>query len=213
MTQRTCAHCDKPITGHGKRKYCDQTCANRAYNARRREDGRYALLPRATVEQKRAWKKANGRRYMIKGTCALCSAEFTYRAGEPTTTCSVKCGVTLSILRKNPSSTVHYRHCLTCRGLLGTTRGHRYNYHPDCRPHRDKVKIPKSIRQRVYDRDNGTCWLCHRAVPVDVPPSHPDRASMDHVIPRSQGGPHTIDNLRLAHRMCNSLRQDQPAAA
>jgi 5-methylcytosine-specific restriction endonuclease McrA len=35
--------------------------------------------------------------------------------------------------------------------------------------------------------------------------------SIDHIIPRSQQGSHSFDNLRPAHLECNSLRGDKPA--
>ncbi len=207
-----CQHCGDPLTGQ-KTKYCGQTCANRAFNARRKADGRLAAQ-RVQLKAKRAeWKKANARRYMVTRECDACGQAFTHRDGDPTTTCSVSCGVTLHHLRKNKSCTVIYRHCLTCTGVLGTTRGHRLNYHPGCRPNNPRVKIPQSTRDLVFIRDKGICWLCRIEVPVDVPRNDPLRASMDHVVPRSRGGKHNAENLRLAHLICNSLRQDKPIAA
>lgn len=41
-----------------------------------------------------------------------------------------------------------------------------------------------------------TCHLCRG----------PGATTADHVIPRSQGGLHTVDNLRPAHMLCNRLR-------
>ena len=64
---------------------------------------------------------------------------------------------------------------------------------------------------RLYDlgeRDGWTCWICGNAVdPNAVPGSH-QAASMDHVVPRSAGGETVDDNLRLAHRKCNSKRSN-----
>ncbi len=53
--------------------------------------------------------------------------------------------------------------------------------------------------QAIYDRENGRCWLCRKAV---------DRRQMtlDHVIPISKGGDHAPHNLRIAHPRCNSLK-------
>jgi hypothetical protein len=34
--------------------------------------------------------------------------------------------------------------------------------------------------------------------------------SIDHLTPVNQGGSHTLSNVRIAHRWCNSVRQDQP---
>lgn len=44
------------------------------------------------------------------------------------------------------------------------------------------------------------CHLCGR----------PGADSADHVIPRSQGGTHALDNLQPAHAACNSARGDTP---
>ena len=55
-------------------------------------------------------------------------------------------------------------------------------------------------RRQLHDwtiaRDRGICWLCGR----------PGADTVDHVIPRALGGPDTLDNLRAAHRVCNSRR-------
>jgi len=32
------------------------------------------------------------------------------------------------------------------------------------------------------------------------------RATMDHIIPRSKGGPDTPENLQLAHATCNKIK-------
>jgi 5-methylcytosine-specific restriction endonuclease McrA len=51
----------------------------------------------------------------------------------------------------------------------------------------------------IVARDGGRCHLCGKLVAAA------DR-SFDHLIPLSLGGPHTQDNLRLAHKRCNSKR-------
>jgi len=35
--------------------------------------------------------------------------------------------------------------------------------------------------------------------------------SLDHVIPLSKGGEHSMSNARLAHTYCNSIKSDQVA--
>lgn len=53
---------------------------------------------------------------------------------------------------------------------------------------------------RVIRRDAGICWIC----------GQPGADTADHVIPRAQGGPDTMDNLRAAHHnvppYCNRVK-------
>ncbi len=46
------------------------------------------------------------------------------------------------------------------------------------------------------------CHLCHKVITEE-------EFSTDHVVPRSKGGTNSIENLRPAHRACNSARQDR----
>lgn len=76
------------------------------------------------------------------------------------------------------------------------------------RRRRDNEKhwISAADRLAIYLRDQWTCQLCRKS--VDPLLKTGDWiASLDHVIPRSKGGTHTADNLRLAHRFCNSVRR------
>lgn len=60
-------------------------------------------------------------------------------------------------------------------------------------------------RLTVIERDGGICQLCFE--PVELGRSVSDWSpSLDHVVPRSHGGSHELENLRLAHRWCNSVR-------
>lgn len=58
----------------------------------------------------------------------------------------------------------------------------------------------------LYTRDKGVCQIC--GLPV-----HPDKGidsdwggSIDHIIPLSLGGKHSMSNCQLAHRICNSIK-------
>jgi hypothetical protein len=61
-------------------------------------------------------------------------------------------------------------------------------------------------RHGVGERDGWICQLCW--TPVDWTRRNPDplMATMDHRVPRSSGGVWTSANLRLAHRVCNTVR-------
>jgi hypothetical protein len=51
------------------------------------------------------------------------------------------------------------------------------------------------------------CYLCGFAITVK------GNAWVDHVIPQSQGGPDTADNVRWSHDVCNLRRQADPLTA
>lgn len=67
--------------------------------------------------------------------------------------------------------------------------------------------------QRLYERDHGICYLCgevcdwsdkeERDGVIICGNSYP---SIDHVIPLSRGGDHSWQNVRLAHRICNTKK-------
>lgn len=61
-------------------------------------------------------------------------------------------------------------------------------------------------RWYVGVRDGWQCRLCHQ--PVEWWRRNPDplMATIDHILPASQGGRRINANLRLAHRICNTLR-------
>ena len=68
----------------------------------------------------------------------------------------------------------------------------------------------------LYKRDNGICYICGgkcnrkdftikngQVICGDWYPS------IDHVTPLSRGGAHAWGNVRLAHRLCNSIKSDK----
>lgn len=59
----------------------------------------------------------------------------------------------------------------------------------------------RKVRQLVdetLERYGTVCHLCRNE----------GADSADHLVPRSKGGPNTLDNLRPAHASCNRLRGD-----
>lgn len=71
-------------------------------------------------------------------------------------------------------------------------------------------QVSPRMRKELYERDSWTCQLCWH--PVDSELHYRDNwaASLDHIIPQSQQliPDHSPSNLRLVHRMCNSMRGD-----
>lgn len=74
-----------------------------------------------------------------------------------------------------------------------------------------KATYHKGLRRKLAMRDGWVCQIC--LWPIDPRLKHPDRwsATLDHVVPLSEGGSDDMANLRLAHRYCNRLRGSRPA--
>lgn len=60
--------------------------------------------------------------------------------------------------------------------------------------------------QDILRRDGDGCHLCGHKVPAA-------ELSLDHLIPISLGGPHTSQNVAIAHRRCNTARGVRPLAS
>ncbi len=73
-------------------------------------------------------------------------------------------------------------------------------YYSDRRARRRNAPIIEKIdRKAVIERDNWTCYLC-----LQICTSQ--NVTLDHVVPLLRGGTHTVDNLRVACRSCNSSK-------
>ncbi|WP_366518535.1 MULTISPECIES: HNH endonuclease [unclassified Neorhizobium] len=61
----------------------------------------------------------------------------------------------------------------------------------------------QAIRTQIYERDPPFCVWCHASL-TEGKPGRP--FTLDHIIPRIEGGPFKPDNLVLACHMCNFKR-------
>lgn len=101
--------------------------------------------------------------------------------------------------RKYDKRNAHKR-SVTCRVYKAKRRG-------------ATVTEPISI-ELLWMRDEGTCALCGRAVPIPGDKKHkhnksPEAPTVDHKMPLKQGGQHVWENVQLAHAWCNSEKQDR----
>lgn len=115
------------------------------------------------------------------------------------------------------SKQIRFKTCPTC-GRLHTRR----KYCSDECAMNSKYMLKNGYRykfplEEVYKRDNGICYLCGKRCDLDdvrvvggvkiYGNLYPSR---DHVVPKSKGGPNTWENIRLAHRGCNSHKATSP---
>lgn len=137
--------------------------------------------------EKRQKKKEEWETLPVK-ECAICGKEF--KSWQPSqVTCSVKCSDKHSNRKRREHS-----------------RLRKY----------DTEIIDHDITlDDLYERDSGTCHLCNEPCDWDdysrrdgafiVGPSYP---SIDHLVPRSKGGVHSWDNIKLAHHYCNTIKNN-----
>lgn len=123
--------------------------------------------------------------------------------------------------------------CCNC-GKEYTIKQTRYNSEKYCsfkcfkryinKTNRDKrikkikaVELDKDITlEKLYHRDKGICWICQSrcdltdyVVVGNTIVCGNNYPSIDHVKPLSKGGKHSWDNVRLACRLCNSIKGDK----
>ena len=106
------------------------------------------------------------------------------------------------------SCSVFYAECGGC-GVLFTARASNAGYcNPRCRPwDTGSWWITPARRMAIYERDRWRCQLCGgRVGRYERDPQHDRAPSLDHIVPRSQGGTDDDANLQLAHRECNGMK-------
>jgi 5-methylcytosine-specific restriction endonuclease McrA len=62
------------------------------------------------------------------------------------------------------------------------------------------------LLSQVIERDGTNCAGCGLAVDLTLKHPHRMSKSLDHVVPISKGGTHTLDNAALMHFACNASK-------
>ncbi len=66
------------------------------------------------------------------------------------------------------------------------------------------TKKAKSLRSVLHQRENGLCFWCDQSTSFK-------KGTVDHIIPKSQGGPLTEENAVYSCVPCNQKRGDKDA--
>lgn len=64
-------------------------------------------------------------------------------------------------------------------------------------------------RDLVFARDGFKCALCGGPLDMDAAAPEPMAPTIDHVVPLSRGGQHSMSNVQSAHFLCNSIKSDR----
>ena len=140
-------------------------------------------------DKRKQWADAYVPRTFI---CKECGAEFTTECGSPRTAfCCDVCAETYERKREH-----------------ATTRHKQYMRGKKAERERQIARafIEAVSFESIYNRDCGVCQIC--GLPV-----HPTKGvdnswdgTIDHIVPLSVGGEHSMANCQLAHRICNSIK-------
>lgn len=97
-----------------------------------------------------------------------------------------------------------------CDSCLRTTKRNRKR--------RERRRIRNLLRnvaselytlEEIAERDRFVCQLCRKRVAMKKQVPHPKAPTIDHVVPRADGGDDTRANVQLAHFMCNCLKSNR----
>jgi 5-methylcytosine-specific restriction endonuclease McrA len=185
--ERQCTECGQPFTtSEARQVLCSRACRSRVAQ-RRTTVTRYpdrVTLARRTLNQVAPLVivPTAGEGAWTAGNCALCSEPFVSRLR--TITCSIQCQARLKADRMHE-------------------KGHRY------RARLRAAYVAPVNRALIYLRDEYTCQLCHLPVDMTTLSPQPFAPSLDHVIPLARGGTHELNNVQLAHVICNSIKSDR----
>ena len=77
------------------------------------------------------------------------------------------------------------------------------------------ARVEYERARQIIFKTQTICGICGKPVEKDkYKPPHPLSATCDHIIPVSRGGhPFSLDNLQLAHRICNLEKKNKILAS
>jgi hypothetical protein len=205
-----CVTCGGKIDRKGNSglpRYCGP-CAREAVELSRRRAEAKRRLPRVTHCGYCGDKLPKPRqRSRTRARCFKCSRQRHYAYMKVRTdrrrgfeaSCA-DCGQVFQLKRKGPMGS----RCPEC--FRAWFRGLQNGYSHVRRVRRRAGSHEKFSSAEIFERDGWKCGICRRRISKRLQHPHPRSASLDHVVPLSQGGNHLRSNARAAHLRCNISR-------
>lgn len=205
MAERTCLRCGADITHRrSNAKFCRKNCATMWYQ---QHETKICKLD-GCENKVRVW--------------GMCVTHYNQTRPNRHRKRQVACVVCGRVVERRVDNSRLDSHCCSveCRRLrqFGVmTNGTTYDWNQDAkrRARAAGCQVVEDVdRIAVLERDGWTCYLCGADTRVTEDPFDPASATVDHVIPLSAGGPHTMANVRCACLRCNCSKADRisPAA-
>ena len=215
-----CVQCGKTFSRAEKfatnRKYCSDACKGAAKNEASK---RFYADNRAEISQSKREERAAGRAEVVK-TCPQCGHEFSPKRDIRQKFCSSRCGAnyhrdssshTCGVVncdrpvRARDMCSMHYRRWSRQVGrekpeAWSQERYERWKKRQD-QKHATQVQPIRNVD--VFERDGWRCGICDDLIDRSLVWPDPMCATLDHIIPLSEDGTHTLDNVRAAHARCN----------
>jgi endogenous inhibitor of DNA gyrase (YacG/DUF329 family) len=196
-----CAECGGPVAQESlgrPRRYCSDPCKQRVGN--RAQNRRRLPAPKQAERQ-----------------CAYCGTTFPPKRRDQVY-CEARCTRNASQMRRYRNEPLRQgvtfeRLCVEC-GQFFTAKKCNAKWCSKicrirtCRRDESRRRAPGAgaslyADREIFERDGWICQICVQPVDPTVPRTHPDGATIDHVVPLSRGGPDTRDNVVTAHWRCN----------
>jgi hypothetical protein len=207
----TCKYCGKPFWCENafRMKFCSRECRNAAIHEQTIERHRNDPIP---IVYKRICPECGSEFVTIYSNHIYCSDACCYagnlrmkrgqwsKAYVPRTFICKECGKEVTTVCGDKRSAFCSDACM-------------YKFAKHQRNEQIKRGFVKSVRfKEIYKRDGGICQICGLPVAYDKSPEKVWAATIDHIIPLSIGGTHEPSNCQLAHRLCNSMKQQETDA-
>lgn len=216
-----CAHCGATASVRANTAYCSAVCRNAANHQAARLDGRYNEQLRAAKATRREQSETNAK------PCPYCGTPMHPRRKQ--------CGKPDCKRAFNADRARQWHQDFTGRegkrysskyrerereyeAQRRSERPHWRTMYPEAAALADarrRMLVEQATKgepfapRDVYERDQWTCGLCRRPVDPLLPWPDPMSASVDHIVPLSRGGEHSLDNAQCAHLSCNCRKGDR----
>lgn len=226
QTMTQCAQCGGPFIRSRSKMYCSRACAGRSYYRRLTatcltcgETFDFAAARKTAKYCGRACAASAAMTAREQRPCMHCGEMFVAKVGGASKFCSlpcrdasmrtgaeapcVICGATFYAVPSRVNAQFCSGRCAGLAKRMYEPGEAKRQSHRKRRAAKLAVLSERYVTAEIAERDGWRCQICKSVVPRDAKYPHPRSASVDHIVPLSQGGADVRANVQLAHLRCN----------